>query len=299
MQNYPIAQMNASLTTVPNRQSQSLTLADGRHLGYAEYGDPSGSPLLYFHGGGSSRLEPAYADRYARCLGIRLVSMDRPGYGRSTPMTAANWYSVGRDALALADALSISTFSVAGLSAGAPFALHLAHSTPVRVTQVVLINPSANTRDPSWRAVPRWKRMLIAVFSFRPLLRLFAVALKHKPELLSRRISKSQGWTSDEQRGFVAMVQEGLREPWGIATLCREAQQVLQTDWKLDWASIHQPVLVLCGVGDPAHAFYRALAGQHRRMRFVSIPGPHMPIVPEASWDLVGRSLVDLAARPA
>ena len=291
--------MDVSQPALYSREHQSLTLADGRCLGYAEYGDPAGSPLLYFHGGGSSRLEPAYADHYARRLGIRLVSMDRPGYGRSTPMTAANWCSVGRDALALADALSISTFSVAGLSAGAPFALHLAQSTPVRVTQVVLINPSANTCDPAWRVVPGWIRMLIAVSSFRPLLRISAAALKRRPDLVSRRIAKSQGWTPDEQSGFVATITEGLREPWGIATLCREAQQVLQTDWKLDWASIHQPVLVLCGEGDPAHAFYRALAGQHRQMRFVSIPGPHMPIVTQASWDLVGRSLVDLAARPA
>lgn len=289
--------MDVSQSASPRRERQSLTLADGRCLGYAEYGDPSGSPLIYFHGGGSSRLEPAYANRYLRRLGIRLVSMDRPGYGRSTPMTAANWHSVGSDALALADALSIRTFSVVGLSAGAPFALHLAHSAAARVTQVMLINPSANTFDPAWRAVSHWIRILIAVSSFPPLLRLSAVALKRKPELLSRRIAKSQGWTPAEQRGFVAMITEGLREPWGIATLCREAQQVLHTDWKLDWASIQQPVLVLCGVGDPAHAFYRALSGQHRQIRFISIPGPHMPVVSEASWSLVGRSVVDAAAR--
>lgn len=35
-----------------------LTLPDKRQLAYAEYGDPNGLPVLYFHGAPSSRLEP-------------------------------------------------------------------------------------------------------------------------------------------------------------------------------------------------------------------------------------------------
>jgi pimeloyl-ACP methyl ester carboxylesterase len=34
-----------------------LTLPDGRRLAYAEFGDPNGHPVLYFHGAPSSRLE--------------------------------------------------------------------------------------------------------------------------------------------------------------------------------------------------------------------------------------------------
>ena len=36
----------------------SLTLPDGRKLAYAEFGQPDGYPVLFFHGNLSSRLEP-------------------------------------------------------------------------------------------------------------------------------------------------------------------------------------------------------------------------------------------------
>lgn len=284
--------MSASPSPLPTMESQSLTLADGRRLGYAQYGDPAGAPLIYFHGGGSSRLEPRYADRYARRLGLRLIGMDRPGYGLSTPMAEVNWQGVGRDALALADALSLKRFGVVGMSAGAPYALHLAAAAPERVTQVVLINPSAETVHPAWRAVPRRLRLLIAVSSFRPLLRLSARALRRNPARISQRIACSQNWTAEQQQDFIAAVSEGLREPWSLDTLCAEAQRVLHTPWQLDWNAVRQPVLAICGVDDPAHEFYRALAQRHPQIHFTPIPGPHMPIVPETNWELIGRSLV-------
>ena len=36
--------------------NQQIKLRDGRLLGYAEFGDPDGKPILYFHGAYSSRL---------------------------------------------------------------------------------------------------------------------------------------------------------------------------------------------------------------------------------------------------
>ena len=38
-------------------ESRSIVLADGRRLGFAEYGDPTGTPILYFHGLPASRLD--------------------------------------------------------------------------------------------------------------------------------------------------------------------------------------------------------------------------------------------------
>ena len=33
-----------------SRTNQQIKLKDGRMLGHAEYGDPDGKPVLYFHG---------------------------------------------------------------------------------------------------------------------------------------------------------------------------------------------------------------------------------------------------------
>ena len=62
---------------------QTIRLPDGRQLGYAEYGDPKGMPLLFFHGTPGSRLRLSHIDPLARDLGVRVVAPERPGFGLS------------------------------------------------------------------------------------------------------------------------------------------------------------------------------------------------------------------------
>ena len=58
-----------------------ITLPDGRKLAYAEFGQPEGYPVIYFHGGGaSSRLEPFWHQKTAthtRYLVLNQVLHDR------------------------------------------------------------------------------------------------------------------------------------------------------------------------------------------------------------------------------
>ena len=61
----------------------SCTLADGRVVGFCEYGDPSGTPLIYFHGWPSSSLQAASTHALALKRGVRVIAIDRPGMGRS------------------------------------------------------------------------------------------------------------------------------------------------------------------------------------------------------------------------
>ena len=65
---------------VAARHSRVLTLADGRQLGYAEYGDPRGIPLLALHGTPGSRFMFALGDAPARARGLRIIAPDRAGY---------------------------------------------------------------------------------------------------------------------------------------------------------------------------------------------------------------------------
>jgi len=60
-----------------DRTAQVLRLSDGRRLGYAEYGDPAGAPLLFFHGTPGSRRVARWADPVARRRGIRLIGAAR------------------------------------------------------------------------------------------------------------------------------------------------------------------------------------------------------------------------------
>lgn len=96
-------------------------LDDRRQLAYAEWGDPEGYPVFYFHGTPGSRLEGAFADHAARARHLRLVAVDRPGYGWSgfqPDRTIRDWPN---DVRSLADALGLTEFGVVGHSGAGPY----------------------------------------------------------------------------------------------------------------------------------------------------------------------------------
>ena len=70
---------------LPDRTINTFQLTDGRKLGYAEYGSPNGNPLFYFHGWPSSRIEfgGMDGDAIAAKLALRVIAIDRPGFGLS------------------------------------------------------------------------------------------------------------------------------------------------------------------------------------------------------------------------
>lgn len=118
-----------------------LTLRDGRVLTYDEYGDPDGTPVIFCHGFGDSRLIRNPDDELTASLGLRIVAADQPGVGGSSPhpgRTMADW---GPDMEQLADQVGIERFAVAGHSGGGPHALAIAHHCPDRVTRGVLASP--------------------------------------------------------------------------------------------------------------------------------------------------------------
>jgi pimeloyl-ACP methyl ester carboxylesterase len=119
-----------------NRQ---ITLRDGRRLAYAEYGDPQGRPLLYFHGFPSSRLEAALTDEAAAGLGIRAIAPDRPGIGLSDFQPGRRIGDWPAAVAELADALGLGRFAVLGVSGGGPYALACAAKIPERLAAVGIV----------------------------------------------------------------------------------------------------------------------------------------------------------------
>ena len=112
------------------REDQLFKLPDGRLLGYAEFGDPNGKPLLYFHGYPSCRLEPKVLDKVFKRRGIRLISMDRPGFGLSSPQPGRQLLDWTRDVDTFTKGLELDKFGVIGLSGGGPYALAVAYALP-------------------------------------------------------------------------------------------------------------------------------------------------------------------------
>ncbi len=111
-------------------KDDQLPLPDGRTVGYADYGSPEHTAVLWCHGGPGSRLEPQALAANASKAGLRLIGIDRPGYGRSTPQPGRTIGSWTPQALAVADRLGIERFAVVGVSTGGAYALALAANAP-------------------------------------------------------------------------------------------------------------------------------------------------------------------------
>jgi pimeloyl-ACP methyl ester carboxylesterase len=122
------------------KYSQIFTLKDGRKLGYAEFGKSEGMPVFYFHGHGSSRLEPIMYGFNDKQFNVRLISIDRPGRGLSDFKENRTILEWPEDVIELANNLNIQNFAVLGGSGGCPYALVCALKIPERLTYCGIVS---------------------------------------------------------------------------------------------------------------------------------------------------------------
>ena len=122
------------MASVGEETSEFIQTSDGRTLAYAQIGDPDGTPAFVLHGTPGSRLSGRHPDpsRVANA-GLRVITYDRPGYGRSTRHRGRTVVDCVGDIAAMADQLGIERFVVSGGSGGGPHALATAARLPDRV----------------------------------------------------------------------------------------------------------------------------------------------------------------------
>lgn len=120
-----------------------------RRLSFAEYGSPRGDAVVWMHGTpGARRQIPLEARAYAETHGLRIVGIDRPGIGSSTPYLYPDILDWTGDLALLLDALAIDTARVVGLSGGGPYALAAGAALPDRVLGVGVLGGVAPTVGP-------------------------------------------------------------------------------------------------------------------------------------------------------
>jgi len=118
--------------------TKTITTPDLRTLAFCRWGDPDGAPVFWLHGTPGSRLLRHVGDGY-RWNRLCVYTYDRPGYGRSTRSPGRRVADVANDVRAIADALGLGRFAVAGVSGGAPPALACAALLPDRVTRCATV----------------------------------------------------------------------------------------------------------------------------------------------------------------
>jgi len=146
----------------------TVKLADGRRLGFAEFGAPRGQAVFWFHGTpGGRRQVPLEAREMAAARDVRLIGVDRPGIGASSRHLYKSVSDWSVDIEHLADRLGFERFAVVGMSGGGPYTLACAHALPQRVAVAAVLGGVAPARGGD--AVPGGLVALAA--RFEPLLR--------------------------------------------------------------------------------------------------------------------------------
>jgi pimeloyl-ACP methyl ester carboxylesterase len=120
-----------------------LRLPDGRELAWFDFGSPEGRPVVALHGGLVSGYYFAAQSDTAQDHGVRLIAVDRPGYGDSTLNPEQTYQSVSDDIGRLVDHLGFDRFGVLGQSSGGPFAAACARFLSDRVTACAIVSGGA------------------------------------------------------------------------------------------------------------------------------------------------------------
>jgi pimeloyl-ACP methyl ester carboxylesterase len=124
-------------------EARSLRTAAGHNVGYYEFGDPDGAPLVALHGTPASGAGFVWADTPAKARGLRLIAPDRPGIGLSDRVAHKGSPVVAdypSELFATLDALGIDEFMLLGYSGGGPFALAAAHAQRERIRGLTLVS---------------------------------------------------------------------------------------------------------------------------------------------------------------
>ena len=126
----------------PSSTSQwaEMTLTDGRQLSYVVQGAPAGRPCVFFNGGIlSPELPRVWVERLGE-IGVRMIGIARPGYGRSTPRADSQpMTAIADDTCALLDHLGIEQAVLMGMMIGAMHAHYCAQRFPLRFRGLIVV----------------------------------------------------------------------------------------------------------------------------------------------------------------
>jgi pimeloyl-ACP methyl ester carboxylesterase len=175
----------------PLSKEGTVQLRDGRALAYAEWGSSRGTPIFLFHGSPGSRLfRPKEAATTSS--GARLVTADRPGYGRSDPHPGRTMLDWADDVAELADALDIHRFTAVGASSGGPYALACAVKLPAHVPRVGLVSTAVPLDEvpAAWEELDEKERELVEL-------------ARHDPPQAVKAVAEGAGWLLERPEMFL------------------------------------------------------------------------------------------------
>lgn len=140
---------------IDDSTTQTFTLPDKRVLGYATFGSTSSTAHTIFkcHGWPASRNEGCFIEEHAQRHNVRLICIDRPGLGLSSPNPKGTILSHVEDMKLLSENLKLKSYGVLGVSGGGPYALACAYALPANKLKIVSIVCGLGPADIGYRGM--------------------------------------------------------------------------------------------------------------------------------------------------
>ncbi|KWT62196.1 alpha/beta hydrolase [Streptomyces albus subsp. albus] len=277
-------------------------LPDGRFLGWAEWGPADGTPVLFSPGAATSR-HLGFGAEAVHDLGVRLISLDRPGLGASTPAPGRTLQDFAEDTRILIERKGLDRPpAMVGNSQGAPFALACAATRTVNA--LALVSAADEISEPRFSDVlPRGLQQLtnLCVRAPEEAGDFFAGFTPRMMWDMVMGNSPACDLAVYQQEPFAGAYRKALEEGFsqGAADGYARDAVLAMGRWGLDLAAIGIPVDVWYGAEDRSHSPDQG-AGLARR-----IPGAVRHIVPGIGgavlWtaaDQIFRTLLDRSGKP-
>lgn len=269
---------------------------DGRVLRYCLYGPVDGFPVVFHSGSPGTRWKRPDVVAGTAASGIRLLVLDRPGYGGSTRRRGRSVADVVTDVECVTAARGWDRFAVAGGSGGGPHALACAAGLPGRVTRCAVAGaisppdtsgPRPAADDPDSRRNPTSWLAARGEDQIRPLIGDLA------DQVMAGIAAGAPEFPPDPETPRAADTQPALDDPAAMARLRAtfvdshdgwvDDNIAFARPWGFDLADITVPVSLWLGTTDPRgrdHARWLHTAIPHAELR--EYPGGHLQ--PDATY---------------
>lgn len=278
------------------KTDKTIQLEGGGVVGFEEFGNTQGVPVIFCHGWPSSCTMARLVDEPARELGVRIISPDRPGIGRSSFQKGRKLMDWPRVVERLADQLNVADFRMLAISGGAPYAYATAVAMPGRVKAIAIVGgaiPFAELK--SFDGLLPLYRWMLALYRRHPhLLRnLFYLARPIlslrpptglRPLLLKLLMLRPADAESLRDRAAFEAIFESQRRAWraSAAGVVADAQ-IYAEPWGFALEDVRVPVRLWHGKEDRAFSYHLAEQVASRlpncRARYVDYAGHYsLPI---------------------